>query len=106
MLCEGLLNTYFDYGIKAIIKMLEKPISFYYSEQIFELIEPYFDKINKTDINEICKCSIENGQVWPARMCARKYIPELLNMRENDIDRTTYIQLKYQIENQTWYRDD
>lgn len=104
-LVEGLLITFFDYGVKGIIELLKNQFSFDYSERIFLVLSPYFEKISVKDINQICHLSITNNQVWPAKDCADIYIPKLLKLRKRDIKQNLYDKLKFQIEKQEWYRD-
>jgi len=83
LVAEGLGKCY---NYKPLIYLLKKAGSFRYSENIFKVLEQYFDKLNKDDVNIILDISIKNGQIWSAAECADRYLPNLLAMRKDVIE--------------------
>ncbi len=44
--------------------------------------------------------SISNGEVWPAHLCRKEFIPQFLRIHEGRVDSKKLDVLKYQIERQ------
>jgi hypothetical protein len=101
ILSEGLMECEADF--RGFIQLAKTAPNFRRAEEIFKTIDPYFTKINKGDLNLIVKSSIENSQIWSAADCAGKYLPKLLELRQNDIEPDLYAKLIYQCKNGKWY---
>ena len=86
------------------MELLRTSKSFNNSENVFLLVEPYYKMIDDNSLNEICRISIDNGQIWGAGKCARYFIPKLFTIRANDINKELYSELKFQIDNGEWYK--
>ena len=102
IISEGLMEC--NNNFNGFINLLKKRLSFRWAETIFNTLEPYFDKIEKDDLNALIDISIRDGQIWSASECFNKYIPKLLEKRCNDIIPEYFKKIKYQIENQEWYK--
>jgi hypothetical protein len=106
IISEGLLQHKIDNGGSGFAELLKKRGSFEYSEKVFRIMQPFYGNIRKDSLNKIIEYSISNNQVWPASECAKIYIPKLLSERQEDIDPILYKKIKYQIENQEWYKEE
>jgi hypothetical protein len=104
IIAEGLMEIPSINNASGFIKLLNDAGSYGRSDEIYGILEPFFDKLEIGDLNSIIEGSIKNGQVWDASLCQNKYIPELLNLRKNDIDKSLLKKIRYQIKNRTWYR--
>jgi len=98
---EGLTECINNYV--PLINLLKNVGGCRYAENVFKTIEPYFDKIEKEDINLIIKYSIENSQIWRAAKCIDLFIPKLLNIRKDEIDPELFKKINYQLKNQKKY---
>jgi CRISPR/Cas system-associated endoribonuclease Cas2 len=78
-------------------------VGFRYAENIFKVIEHDFDKLNKEEVDLIVKYSISNNQIWGAAKCIDTYLPKLLKLRKNEIEKDLFKIIKYQLKNQKWY---
>jgi len=100
---EGLTKCINNYN--PLIHLLKNAGGFRYAENIFKTLEPYFDKIEKENINLIIKYSIENSQIWGASKCIDLFIPKLLNIRKDEIEPDLLKKINYQLKNQKIYSD-
>jgi hypothetical protein len=103
IIAEGLMECNNMNNASGFIKLLKDAGSFRRSEEIYKALEPFFDKLKIDDLNLVISCSIANAQIWSASSCLNKYIPKLLKLRKDDIDRLLIKKLKYQIKNGKWY---
>ena len=87
----------------AFVCLLRQAPNFRMAEEIFRTIVPYFDRLKKEEVNSIIEISIENGQIWSAAECANKHLPQLLELRKDDINAVLREKIEYQITNNKWY---
>lgn len=88
-------------GFIYLLKKLE--FGFKIADKIFATLEPFFDRLNKEDLNSIIEISIKNGQIWSAAECSNKHLPKLLELRKDDIDAVLREKIEYQIKNNKLY---
>ena len=54
----------------------------------------------------LAEASVGNGEVWYAHLCRQEFLPALIASQDSNIDSETLRALKYQLENQRWYRTE
>ena len=102
IISEGLMECVSNCtGFIYLLKKLK--YGFKIAEEIFSVIEPYFEKIKKEDVNFLLDVSIRNSQIWSSARCSEKYIPKLLELRKKDTDAVLRKKITYQIKNNKWY---
>jgi hypothetical protein len=77
-LLPPVLNRDFNKGIELIIEMIANSQTFRSAEENFQIILPFIDKLSLEQIKILLQRSAQNGQVYDATLCAKKYLPPLL----------------------------
>ena len=95
---EGLMEI--ESNFNGFIYLLKKASSFRWAEEILRIIKPYFNKLNKKDVNAIIDISLKNTQICFAAECVNKYLPELLETRKDDIEPDLLNKIVSRLENQ------
>jgi len=92
--------------IDLLMPTMERVFSFREAESVMNPFRPYFAYFSPEQANRFARLSVANGQIWSAHLCRREYMPEFLAHNEDKIESNTLAALKYQIDNQSWYRDE
>jgi hypothetical protein len=106
IIAEGLMECKIPNGVQCFIRLLEISGNFRYSEHVYKGMEPYFMEFSSSDLNTIIKLSINNGRIFNASKCSKKYIPCLLAKRKDDIVPDLYEKLNCRITNDEWYNEN
>lgn len=77
-LVPGFLKHDFAKGIDLIIDLIGGSGSFRGAEANFQLILPFVEKLTDRQAKELLERAVSNAQVHHAGLCARDYIPPLL----------------------------
>ena len=92
-----------------IVEVLLRPVaragSFRHAEKLVKPLVPYFDRFSKDQAVRFAQMAVDNGQIWDAYLCREKYLPQFMKLNKAKIPPSLFKVLKYQIENQTWYKD-
>jgi hypothetical protein len=91
--------------IEVLLKSVEGANTFRRADELIEPLTPYFQRFSKEQASRFAHMAIENNQIWPARLCREKYLPQFLKRNRTKISPSQYRALKYQIKNQKWYED-
>lgn len=92
-------------AIDGLLKRVQLANSFRGAEKLMEPLVPYFEKLSKDQATRLASMAVENSQIWDAALCRDDYLPKFLKLNRAKIPTSLYRPLKYQIENQHWYRD-
>jgi len=77
-LIPGLVKHDFKKGTDEIIKIIGGSMSFRIAEANFQLIFPYLGSLSDEQMRTLLEKAAENGQVHHATLCAKEYIPPIL----------------------------
>ena len=91
-------------AIDALLKAVEGARSFRGAEALIESLLPYFRRFSKEQASRLAGMAIDNAQIWAAKLCHEKYLPLFLKFNRTKISPPLHRALKYQIENQAWYK--
>lgn len=72
--------------IKSVLKVLRLAGNYRRAESIMSILVPYYNEFEQVDIDAFIKYSIENGQVWAARLCATDYIPKFIDIHKDKVN--------------------
>lgn len=89
----------------VLLKRVEGANSFRAAEKLIEPLVPYFERLDKGQASRLAQMAIDNGQIWAAQLCREKYLPLFLRLNRKKILPSQYQALKYQIENQSRYKE-
>lgn len=104
-LIKPIVDKFPRHMIAVAIERLEKAKSFRYAESVMELLVPYFDNFEQTDIDRFVDVSINNNQVWSAELCRDRYLPQFIDINRDRINAEKLKILSYQIEKDEMYRE-
>lgn len=90
--------------LPGLIRIASKAGSFRYAESRMAPLVPYFRKLRPEEAQALVEASVRNGQIWSAVLCRTEYLPEFVRHQAKNIAPKTLRALKYQIENNEWYR--
>ena len=65
---------------------------------------PLLERLTKAEAQNLAEAATRNGQVWSARQCRDEYLPDFVRLHGGNIKAETLHALKYQIEEDDWYR--
>lgn len=71
--------------VSGIINELKFADNFRYAEKVMSLLEPHFEELDTRQIDDVLEFSINNYQIWNARLCKNKYLPKLIKVSQDDI---------------------
>lgn len=92
--------------IEALLKPIKGASSFRGAEKLIEPLVPYFKQLTKEQASRLTQIAIDNPQIWGADLCHNKYLPQFLQLNKKKILLSQYQALKYQIENQSRYKQE
>jgi hypothetical protein len=91
-----------------VVDVLLTPVahasSFRDAEKLVKPLVPYFERFSKDQATRFAHMAADNAQIWDAYLCRVKYIPQFLKANRTKIPPSLHKVLKFQIENQTWYK--
>ncbi|MFZ4526742.1 MAG: toll/interleukin-1 receptor domain-containing protein [Chlorobium sp.] len=93
-LIPGFLKHDFTVGIGLIIELICRSRSYRSAEANFQLLLPHVPKMTDEQIRVLLERVAENDQVHYASLCAREYLPPLLNTHGHLLKPTTCSLLK------------
>lgn len=74
--------------LDLLISRLENCRNFRNCEAAMNSLEPYFDQLDKEQIDQVIDISIRNNQIWNATRCFSYYLPKFIKMNKGRIDET------------------
>jgi len=87
-LLPGILKHDFPGKVDFIIEIIGGSTSFRLAEANFKLIQPYVTGLSDEQMKSLLKKVVANGQIHHAHLCARDYIPPLLESHGHLLDET------------------
>jgi len=94
-LLNGILGKFSNKEVlKSIIEKLKDAWGFRYCEKLMELLLPFFDKLDKKNIDKIVEYSIQNPQIWDAALCKTEYLPKFIKLNKKKISKDKLRQLQ------------
>lgn len=79
--------------------------SYRQAEAALKLLVPLFEHLDKGELDALVDAAIKNSQVWSAAKCRTEYLPELIELRRDEIEPKRRRELEYQIEKNTWFQE-
>ncbi len=99
-----ILQRFPEVGIDISIRSLGASGSFRTAEERMELLMPFVDRFTTRQIGEFAAHCISNNQIWPAGKCSTKFLPVFMEKVGDRMQPEQLTALRYQVENQRWYR--
>ncbi|RJP93419.1 MAG: toll/interleukin-1 receptor domain-containing protein [Desulfobacteraceae bacterium] len=78
-LMTGIIKADLNCGIEIIFTLIAGSMSFRGAEDNFKPLLPYIDSLSQEQGKKILEIAIENKQVHHATLCAREYLPPLMD---------------------------
>ncbi len=92
--------------LPGLIKGLSDANSFRSAESAMRPLVPLFPIFTPEEAQALAEVSVQNSQIWLANLCRNEYLPELIRVQGSNIKPKTLRALRYQIQNEEWYRDE
>ena len=99
---EPIINRFPHHIIPALIERMAGARSFRGAEALMLPLVPHLDKFDDDEINAFATASIKNAQIWSAKECRDKYLPEFLNLHWSRLETNKFEALEYQIKEGEW----
>jgi hypothetical protein len=91
--------------LPGLIRIASDARSFRYAEARMAPLVPHFRRLRPDQVQALAEASVRNGQIWSAKLCRTEYLPELVRHQAKNIAPKTLRALKYQIQNDQWYKE-
>lgn len=91
--------------LPGLIRIASDAGSFRYAEARMAPLVPYFRRLRPDQAQALAEASVRNGQIWSAKLCRTEYLPEFVRHQAKNIASKTLRALKYQIQNDEWYKE-
>jgi hypothetical protein len=92
--------------LPGLITIAGRAGSFRDAEAKMKPLVEFFKTFTTDEVEALARASISNGQIWCAKDCRTDYLPQLLQLRGQDMSPGTRAALQYQIEKEEWYRGE
>jgi hypothetical protein len=90
--------------LPVLTEELGRARSFRIAEARMSPLVPLFPLLTRAEAEALAQVSIDNGDIWSAALCRKEYLPEFIRVQGVNLDPETLKALRYQIENDRWYR--
>lgn len=91
--------------IPALVRKAGAAADFRSAEKRMQPLVPLFPMFAPWEAQALADLAVDNGQIWDAALCKRKFLPEFIRVQGKFIDDATLRALTYQIERGEWYRE-
>jgi hypothetical protein len=103
MIISPLVRRYPHTVIPGMIQKVSRSRSYRGAEAAMAPLVPLYPILNDDELDALVSASIGNGQVWSASLCNRDYLPKLIEMHRQRIDKDKLKILEYQVDNNERY---
>ena len=88
------------------IEILETVGSWRTAERLVAPLVPYFAQMTDQEVGAFAEVAVQNGEIWDAADCRKKYLPEFIAKNESRIPTQMLVALRYQLKHAAWYQPD
>jgi hypothetical protein len=103
MLLHAVAGKWPSLGIDILLDRVDRRAKdFRDAEKTIEPVVPYFKHFSNDQATRFARMAVDNAQIWLAKLCRERYLPEFLKTHSMTIPPSLFKALKYQVEKQEW----
>lgn len=85
-LMDPILEKHQEYMVPKMVSALGEIYGYRLAEHVMKLLEPYYNALDDTLVNELIENAIKNEQVNDAGKCKEEYLPKFIEINRRRID--------------------